>query len=359
MHRTIQHPLLALAAFMMGLSACASPELGKAPFRCNHGAPECPEGYQCNPNGICVKTGDCPKEVAGCDESTKLVCGDGKCEAGEDCDNCESDCGSCQGACGDKRCDPRIGEDCKSCAIDCGACSTCGDGVCGAREDEDICPKDCKKLVCGDGTCEAGETAADCPKDCKDSCGNGTCDADETPTTCPQDCKKKPPTKCGNGTCDKDEDSKSCPADCPKPACKESEIRCVDNATLDVCEQGQWKKESCKDVCAANNFDYHTGECTASSGCKCGKYGDYGARCNASQKCKTGYECFRLRIFHQAGLCTKKCSRDNECSGVGPGTEAHCHDGHCVFECDWFFPTCPAGFNCDIGLSWDCFPNPL
>ena len=45
----------------------------------------------------------------------------------------------------------------------------CGDGVCGAAEDCNICPGDCGACaagVCGDYHCDAGETHASCPLDC-------------------------------------------------------------------------------------------------------------------------------------------------------------------------------------------------
>ncbi|MBW1811781.1 MAG: trypsin-like serine protease [Deltaproteobacteria bacterium] len=87
-------------------------------------------------------------------------CGDGTCDAGEDCNNCPGDCGACppdcsfdewcnpdcdDGAdpdcevvdpyCGDGTCD--ADEDCSSCEIDCGACPTCVSygGYCDANAD--------------------------------------------------------------------------------------------------------------------------------------------------------------------------------------------------------------------------------
>ena len=44
-------------------------------------------------------------------------CGNGSCEAPEDCNTCPSDCGSC---CGNHKCEPP--EDCNSCPGDCGPC---------------------------------------------------------------------------------------------------------------------------------------------------------------------------------------------------------------------------------------------
>jgi len=47
------------------------------------------------------------------------ACGDGVCEAGEQCDACAADCGACP-YCGDGVCD--AGESCDSCSSDCGTC---------------------------------------------------------------------------------------------------------------------------------------------------------------------------------------------------------------------------------------------
>lgn len=49
-------PLLALPV----LAACAQLDLGDAPFFCNSGSPQCPDGYSCmtqGPDRVCVRTG--------------------------------------------------------------------------------------------------------------------------------------------------------------------------------------------------------------------------------------------------------------------------------------------------------------
>jgi hypothetical protein len=75
------HPLL-LGVLFAGVS-CGTLDLGDAPFLCNDGKPECPNGYTCNGGGICVKSGVCPADLPGCTD-----CGDGKCEGAEDCTTC-------------------------------------------------------------------------------------------------------------------------------------------------------------------------------------------------------------------------------------------------------------------------------
>ncbi len=48
------------------------------------------------------------------------MCGDGTCDASEDCTSCAADCGACAPVCGDGSCEGS--EDCTSCVSDCGAC---------------------------------------------------------------------------------------------------------------------------------------------------------------------------------------------------------------------------------------------
>jgi hypothetical protein len=45
------------------LPGCAGPDLGNAPFLCNKGDPECPEGYVCE-NKVCVREGYTPEPDA-------------------------------------------------------------------------------------------------------------------------------------------------------------------------------------------------------------------------------------------------------------------------------------------------------
>ena len=124
--------------------------------------------------------------------ATGPVCGNGKCEGGENCSNCSQDCGGC---CGNGQCDN--GENCASCSKDCGNC-------------------------CGNGKCDNGENCASCDKDCGGCCGNGQCDNGENCSTCDKDCGKC----CGNGKCDYGETCSSCKADCICPP-----VGAIDGAT--------------------------------------------------------------------------------------------------------------------------------
>jgi hypothetical protein len=55
--------VVAALGLAMGWSGCAEPSLGTSPFYCNNGQPECPEGYECQPQGkvkVCVLPGTPP-----------------------------------------------------------------------------------------------------------------------------------------------------------------------------------------------------------------------------------------------------------------------------------------------------------
>src|SRR5262249_49459363 len=113
---------------------------------------QCQAGYSCNSGScVCVPNQDCagkcgsqadqcgnPYDCGSCGP----VCGNGWCEAGEDCSTCAYDCGSCGPVCGDGWCD--WGEDCSTCSYDCGGC---GGGPTGCSSDSD----------CMWGYCYAGE----------------------------------------------------------------------------------------------------------------------------------------------------------------------------------------------------------
>lgn len=73
-------------------------------------------------------------------------CGDGMCDANEDCLSCPNDCGACGPSCGDSQCDGS--ETCQSCPGDCGACAVCGDGVCNPTETCSSCYQDCGICAC-------------------------------------------------------------------------------------------------------------------------------------------------------------------------------------------------------------------
>ncbi len=345
-----------ISVFGLGLvvtTAGCSPDLGVAPFKCNVGSPQCPEGYECNAGNICVKEGTCPSEVPGCQTSSS--CGDGRCNAqeGETCQTCEKDCGKCQPGCGDGECTAPQ-EDCGTCPADCGACPpVCGDDNCELPETQATCPQDCSSTHCGNGKCETGETVSNCPADCKAQpvCGDGKCELPETVSNCPADCKAQP--VCGDGKCELPETSATCPQDC-QPSCPTPDTKCKDADTLEYCEQGTWKTAACTAICTSGNYDYTSG-CRFSSQsnkdvCICGKYSAFGEVCSAETKCQAGLLCVSLGSATK-GFCTKTCTNvGGTCSGAG-WHQADCSSQQingqniCIFSCDLLI-SCPKGLTC-------------
>lgn len=107
-------------------------------------------------------------------ETAENSCGDGVCDANEDCASCPEDCGQCT------------------------APSQCGNGVCEVDEDCDICPQDCDPCdeppQCGNGVVDNGEECDDgnvdesdgCTNECKKCARSGQlCMAPNAPSCCP------------------------------------------------------------------------------------------------------------------------------------------------------------------------------
>jgi hypothetical protein len=124
----------------------------------------CNGAETCDPGSGCLDGLDpCPEPY--CNETNDVcegvLCDNGTCEAGEDCNNCPNDCigklvgkPSTRYCCGDGFCEGR--EDGVNCAIDCGPPPVCEDGICDPGEDSCNCPTDCgtppaKETDCADG----------------------------------------------------------------------------------------------------------------------------------------------------------------------------------------------------------------
>ena len=291
-------------------------DLGEAPFRCNKGAPKCPEGYTCSKYGNCIKKGFCPENLLECQ--------------GGDSGVTQPD----------------------------GAPASCGNGKCDPGETAANCPKDCSSTaVCGNGKCDPGETATSCPADCGSSavCGNGKCDPGETAASCPADCGSS--TVCGNGKCEPGETATSCPTDCGSTGCTAGSSQCVNSTTLKYCDNNAWKQDTCTNLCVAGGFGYADG-CQVSAGkavCMCG--GSFGNPCNdTTKKCASNLICVTFATNPNLGFCTKECFTPTSiCTGTPTGTYADCSlqvstpTGNkyiCGFACSYSQP-CPTGLTCD------------
>jgi hypothetical protein len=278
-------------------------------------------------DGLCEADEDCDTcaEDCGCAET----CGDGRCGASESCVDCAVDCGACSDSCGDARCTGD--EACDSCARDCGACSaTCGDDSCDAEESCENCSADCGSCppACGDGLCEGDESCDSCAADCGEcppACGDDRCNGDETCESCAADCGACPP-ECGDDACDAGESCESCAADCGT---------CPTTCGDDLCE-GDETCESCAADC---------GSCPAPYSGPC----EVDADCAPDQVCVTRTVSGGFGLFEQDyGYCAETCSQATDCSGVQRVTECT-SEGHCARQCDAFVGLLDPAYLCDFG----------
>lgn len=103
-------------------------------------------------------------------------CGDGFCEAAENCERCAADCGECPSTCGDGTCD--ADESCGACMSDCGVCpAVCGDTACDGAETCLTCENDCGQCPSFTGSVEIRVVAAD---DDAEEAANGSVYLDST-----------------------------------------------------------------------------------------------------------------------------------------------------------------------------------
>ena len=174
------------------------------------------------------------------------VCGNGRREAGEECDDGDtSDCDACSNACtivtgcgdgvvcGHEACDDGGTDDCDGCSASCTLESglLCGDGIvnaaCGEECDPpapDVCSNLCTREVgCGNGIVDPGEACDDGDAD--------DCDGCTTRCTAPTGCGDG--IVCGNEACD---DGNATACDGCSPTCEvEVGYRCGDGIVDGTC----------------------------------------------------------------------------------------------------------------------------
>ncbi|MFQ5414599.1 MAG: hypothetical protein ACE5E6_09100, partial [Phycisphaerae bacterium] len=224
---------------------CDGVEVCNLSAGCQPGANPCP-GQGCDEEGMsCVPLGACCTPTTCVDNSTELVCttiggtffpgqecasgvcplcGDGTCDANEDCETCVDDCA----------CDPVL-EQCVA-----GVCETfCGNGVCEPDEDPTSCPGDCVECQdnseCADGiacTVDICTAANVCDHVADDgACDNGLfCDGAET-------CSVVAGCETGTAPC------------APEEVCDEVDDTCVPPATGACCVVDQCVDDITEDAC--------------------------------------------------------------------------------------------------------------
>jgi hypothetical protein len=279
----------------------------------------------------------CVDEVAefGCGDcgGGGAVCGDGACDAGEDCANCEVDCGPCGG--GGDCCEPQDGPGCDDpiiqgciCQQDAFCCNVTWDALC-AGEVEELgcgncgeCVPDCLGKQCGGDGC--GGTCGQCAPDA--SCQNGVCVGGCSPSCAGLQCG---PDGCG-GSCGDCTPGKMCQQGMCIPVCQPD------------CVGMQCGSDGCGGTCGSCPPGYfcqdgHCGqECIPSCADKeCGDDG-CGGTCGG---CPPGWFC-------NWGKCSQDCVPD--CAGK------QCGDDGCGGTCG----SCPPGYSCQTGhCTTGCSPN--
>ena len=294
----------------------------------------------------------CPADCA-----KKAVCGNNECETGELPTTCPTDCKpNCQPECAAKQCGADgCGGLCGKCGdgkacTDAGQCvqigAICGNGKCENGENDSSCSADCVATgtVCGNGKCEIGENTSNCLKDCPAAgpvCGNGTCESGENTSNCLKDCPAAGPV-CGNGTCESGESSSNCAKDCPAtgPSCVG---KCGGDAGTCYCDNFCTDNGDC---CADYKVACGGGSCTpkCAAGAICGTSDGCGGLCAGS--CAAGLVCNTSKVcvpnsakcgngVCETGESTTSCSADcksaaGSCNGMCGKASGSCYcDSQC------------------------------
>jgi cysteine-rich repeat protein len=214
--------------------------------------------------GLLAATTACLTSCSGCFETDLPSCGDGKVEAGEECDDgnrddgdgCSSQCLLEAGDCGNGVCDP-ASEDGASCPQDC----WCGDGVVDSTEDceqGDVQGTTCSDfeactggtLSCDDRLCLFDWSGCVCPGECGDGIVGTEEECDDAnlidDDECRNDCTWNTEL-CGNGVIDHIEEC-DCGADPENLPLGCSDVngspfgRCADDCTEKAaCSAAAWE----------------------------------------------------------------------------------------------------------------------
>jgi V8-like Glu-specific endopeptidase len=216
---------------------------------CGFFGPECSVDADCDDGNPCT-AGSCVGGSCVFDPIADC-CGNGTCEAGEDCTTCAADCPTGTAAsCGNGICETADGEDCTNCAADCNGVTN------GPPFDRYCCGSD---VTCADPRCTgSGNTCTDQPG-VGSCCGDGLCEGSENETNCAIDC-----ASCTvNADC---ADGDSCTTDtCDAGTCYNTPIDCSDGdaCTADTCSGGLCSNDpiSCDDgdACTVDSCDSATG----------------------------------------------------------------------------------------------------
>jgi len=244
-------------------------------------------------------------------------CGNGKCDPGENLNNCPEDCKPGEDKCGNDQCDP--GESAEACPKDCKPTAGSCKGKCG-QFSPGACHCDAKCV-------EFGNCCSDYKILCGDdkTCGNDKCDDGETADICPQDCGSSAYKclldECNAGQCSNaNQCSKAlaCIAECSTKNCAN---KCTDG-------QPNNNKQYLNNIIGCG-FDDN--QCL---GPKCGndkcETGETAENCSAD--CKVSDDpmvCINLQCANEL----KQCTQDFKCTVTLQCTEKCKGDSDCAEDC--------------------------
>jgi hypothetical protein len=314
-------------------------DCGECPAEC--GDNTCQEGETCvncvADCGLCAGSCCLQKDSVGClnKDVQDCVCAIDAfcCEVNWDgiCATAADECGSCHGDCCEANdspgCDDEEVEACvceqdayccnntwdEICAnevteMECGECVVepfCGDAICGADENCELCPEDCGECPpgCGDEVCGPDENCSSCKLDCG-ACEGSCCIANDSPGCSDPDvqaCVCALDTYCCDVQWDsicagEADDCGSCNGDCCEsngtPGCDNEDIEKCVCAVDAFCCNGQWDN-----LCVQEVNTEECGDCQAEPVC-----GDL--ECNGTETCESCPE--------DCGECPVGCG-DNVC----------------------------------------------
>jgi hypothetical protein len=171
------------------------------------------------------------------------------------------------------------------------------------KYDSDLGYDACFCASSSSGTCTHGEQK--CSGLNLGICQNGAW----TTATCDFLCQQSGHGKASSCGYDSSKGTEICFCDAAQK-CTEGQQKCAGSGGLMVCQGGQWKTQTCNDLCGAAGYGM-AATCAYDSSkgydaCSCFN-GTTGDPCQTASHCKSGNVC------NNAGWCTKACAHDYEC----------------------------------------------
>lgn len=333
-------------------------ECGAGPeWSCQSGECECTGTCavnECGPDGCTGSCGECDGQLT-CLAGSCVGCGDGDCGAGEDQCNCPKDCaGGCAGCCLEGAC--KTGDVSGNCGAGGDPCEVCeggevcsgGDCVCTTQHHQACVNGDVYSFDSCDGQ---EDKAEECGEHlCQDAtcqppaCPDQFCNGDETPCSCAEDCGDCP----AGESCQADQ----CEVVCEDDLCGAGEDKCTCPADCgEPCEGKECGDDNCGGSCGTCQppLACLDGSCVGCGDGQCGAGEDV---CNCPADCFGGCLGCCEGTECKAGTAPTQCGKDGaSCANCSSGGET-CESQACVPN-----TTTPTWTDPSSGLEWQNPPN--